>query len=161
MEAKINKRIQKEFENFHKEKKKEGKTNGDTLKKIDVEIMENNFRYFKLKIIGPENTPYHNGIFEFIVYMPPKYPTSPPIVRMTTKIYHPNIDGQGKICLNILKDDNWSPTITLKTLALSLSGLLESPNLDDPLDVNVTKHFVDNPKEAFEKAKEWTLLYAK
>ena len=160
MEAKINKRIQKEFENLHKEKLKE-KNEGDTLKMIDAEIIDNNFRYIKLKIKGPIGTPYEGGTFNFLVYMPPKYPSVPPIIRLTNKIYHPNIDGQGKICLNILKDDGWSPTISLKTLGLSLCGLLESPNTDDPLDVNVTKHFIDDPEGAKKMAISLTEKFAK
>jgi len=99
------------------------------------------------------------------VYMTADFPSKPPMVTLKTKIYHPNISGRGEICLNILKDttdkvDGWSPTISLKNLAISLLSLLEEPNTEDPLNISVTKVFKSNPEEAKETAKQWTALYA-
>jgi ubiquitin-protein ligase len=37
---------------------------------------------------------------------------------------------------------------------------LADPNLDDPLDVNVTDHFRKDPVGATKKAEEWKKLYA-
>ena len=170
MAAKMEKRIIKEFTDLLKSKKKAEKKGDKTMSLIDaVQIKSKNDnknkRHIQLIINGPEGTPYENGYYDFRVYMTPYYPTKPPLVRLLTKIYHPNIDGQGAICLNILKDttdqdDGWSPTICLKNLALSLLGLLESPNIDDPLDVNITNHFKKNPSEATKQAREWTIKYA-
>jgi len=56
-----------------------------------------------------------------------------PKALFKTKIYHPNIDKLGRICLNILKDE-WTPANRIKILLLSIQVLLSSPNLDDPLD---------------------------
>lgn len=56
-----------------------------------------------------------------------------PKVVFNTKIYHPNIDNLGRICLDILKD-KWSPALQIRSVLLSIQALLASPNPDDPLN---------------------------
>lgn len=158
--ARMTKRIVKEFQQFHKAKKQSIKTGDKTLQQIDAVQINNNIRHVQLVVRGPPDTPYEGGFYEFRVYMKATYPTEPPLVTLRTRIFHPNINGQGKICLNILKDDGWSPATSLKNLALSLQNLLADPNIDDPLDVNVTKVFKEDPELAVKTAKEWNDKYA-
>lgn len=54
-------------------------------------------------IINIEIRVFLGGIFHLELFLPEDYPMGPPKVRFLTKIYHPNIDKLGRICLDILK----------------------------------------------------------
>ena len=54
-------------------------------------------------LVGPDDTPYAAGVFRLRVSVPPRYPFEPPRVRFVTPVYHPNIDSEGRICLDTLK----------------------------------------------------------
>ena len=74
-------------------------------------------------IIGPTETVYEGGIFNLDIQFPKNYPFKPPKVRFLTKIYHPNINSGGFICLDIFKE-NWSPALTISKVLLSICSPL-------------------------------------
>ncbi|CEO97601.1 UBC core domain-containing protein [Plasmodiophora brassicae] len=121
---------------------------------------ENNLRYFHIEMEGPQDTPYYGGVFRIEMFLPDTYPMSPPKVRFLTKVYHPNIDRLGRICLDILKD-KWSPALQIKSVCLSIQCLLQSPNPLDPLANDVAEHWKTNEDGALATAREWTMKYAK
>ena len=82
--------------------------------------------------MGPEGTPYAGGVFTLDVQIPTDYPFKPPKCTFTTKIYHPNINSYGTICMNILKDD-WSLALTIPKVLIFIQSLLDDPNTDDPI----------------------------
>jgi len=144
------KRLAKEIKNFNSIKP------GDAKLEFDP---DNEYHYY-VHIPGPPDTPYEDGIFTVELFFTEEYPTSPPLARFMTKIYHPNIDCLGRICLDILKD-NWTAAIQMHTLVLSFIVLLANPNVSDPLDQKVAMHWKESENEAHIVAKEWTKLYAK
>ncbi len=58
---------------------------------------------WSVTLYGPKDTPYEGGVFNIDIEIPQSYPYVPPKVNFKTKIYHPNIDENGEICLDILK----------------------------------------------------------
>ncbi|KAM0790996.1 hypothetical protein ACM66B_004296 [Microbotryomycetes sp. NB124-2] len=120
---------------------------------------EDNLRYFDVLIAGPDGSPFEGGTFKLELFLPEEYPMSPPKVRFLTKLYHPNIDKLGRICLDILKD-KWSPALQIRTVLLSVQALLSAPNPDDPLANDVAAHWKENEQDAMRVSREWTAKYA-
>ena len=110
-------------------------------------------------ILGPDDSPYQGGIFSLNIRFPADYPFKPPKISFETKIYHCNINSNGAICLDILKD-NWSPALTISKVLLSISSLMTDPNPDDPLVPNIASLLKTNKEEHDKNAKNWTMLYA-
>jgi ubiquitin-protein ligase len=71
--------------------------------------------------MGPGDSPYSGGVFFLAIHFPTDYPFKPPKVNFTTRIYHPNINSNGSICLDILRDQ-WSPALTISKGALHPSS---------------------------------------
>lgn len=116
------------------------------------------------KITGPPQTPYADGVFTLEILIPVKYPFSPPSIKFLTKLYHPNIDDNGRICLDLLKmppSGNWKPTIGLEGLLIAIRSLLENPNPDDPLMADIAEEFKNYKEEFTRKARHMTNQYAK
>ncbi|CAI2382386.1 unnamed protein product [Moneuplotes crassus] len=109
-------------------------------------------------IVGPADTPYEGGIFFLNIEFPGDYPFKPPKIVFTTKVYHPNINSTGSICVDILKDQ-WSPALTISKVLISISTLLDDPNPDDPLVPEIAQEYLNNREAYDEKAKEWTNTY--
>ena len=126
---------------------------------ISATPYRDNLRYFNIIIAGPSGSPYESGIFKLELFLPEQYPMESPKVRFLTKIYHPNIDKLGRICLDILKD-KWSPALQIRTVLLSIQALLSAPNADDPLDNGVAEMWKTNEPQALQNAKEWTSKFA-
>jgi len=120
---------------------------------------DHNSRYFHVTIKGPNDSPFESGEFKLELFLPEEYPMAAPKVRFLTKIYHPNIDKLGRICLDILKD-KWSPALQMRTVLLSIQALLSAPNPDDPLDNDVADMWKNNEKKAIDTAKQWTKKFA-
>merc|ERR1712243_195780 len=87
---------------------------------------------FKL-VIYPDEGFYRHGVFSFSFKIGPAYPHEPPKVKCETKVYHPNIDLEGNVCLNILRED-WKPVLTINSIVYGLQYLFLEPNPDDPLN---------------------------
>lgn len=131
------------------------------------------------------DSPYSGGVFFLAIHFPTDYPFKPPKVNFTTRIYHPNINSNGSICLDILRDQ-WSPALTISkgtincsrfyaeevpvhaslalmmcvVVLLSICSMLTDPNPDDPLVPEIA-HVYKTDRSRYEStAREWTRKYA-
>ena len=110
-------------------------------------------------LFGPSDSPYAGGVFQLSIRFPTDYPFKQPHIQFLTRIYHPNINAAGGICLDILKQQ-WSPALTISKVLLSIQSMLTDPNPEDPLVPDIAALYKTN-RDAYEaNARQWTLLYA-
>ncbi|EFA06125.1 Ubiquitin-conjugating enzyme E2 N-like Protein [Tribolium castaneum] len=130
---------------------------------ISVSPKDDKLNVLEAQIVGPDNTPYKNGIFKVEILIPEKYPFIPPSIKFITKVYHPNIDDNGRICLDLIKmppKGNWRPTIGLEGLLIAIRMLLETPNPEDPLMAEIAEEYRNMNSEFVKKAQLFTQKYA-
>ena len=144
------KRIQKELVYFNK----------DPPANIVVgPVNDSDMLHWQATIMGPQNSPYQGGVFFLDIHFPTDYPFKPPKCNFVTKIYHPNINSNGKICLDLLNDE-WNPCLTISKLLLSISYLLTDPDPDGTLVPEIALIYQNNRDQYNRIAKEWTKKYA-
>lgn len=115
-----------------------GELDGGKVAKIDFPN-PNDFTSFNVTV-SPDTGYWRGATYHFTFTIPPHYPHSPPKVECNTKIYHPNIDLQGKVCLNILRED-WRPVLDINSVIYGLIYLFYEPNPDDPLNHEAAELF--------------------
>ncbi len=124
-------------------------------------VTESDLFNWKATIIGPEDSPYAGGLFFLNIHFPSDYPFKPPRIQFTTKVFHPNINANGGICLDILKENGqWSPALTISKVLLSICSLLTDPNPDDPLVPEIASMYKKDRAKFDSTAREWTQRYA-
>ena len=122
-------------------------------------VIEDDIYNWQATIMGPEGSPYENGIFYLRIEFPVDYPFKPPKVSFITRIYHCNINGSGNICLDILKS-KWSPCNTISKALLSICSLLSDPNVDDPLNLEASNLYKKDKLQYEYVVRQQTMLYA-
>ena len=122
-------------------------------------MIDDDIYHWQATIMGPEGSPYQDGVFYLRIEFPHDYPFKPPKVSFITKIYHCNINSAGSICLDILKDQ-WSPALTISKVLLSICSLMDDQNPNDPLMLDIANLYMNNKEKFIEQAKLYTIRYA-
>ena len=129
------------------------------LDKYDIKIERKSNIYWESEIKGPPDTPYENTTFKLSIKFPESYPFTPPKIIFITKIYHPNIDHNGIICLDILKD-NWAPVYSIIEVLKMIINLIKNPNPNDPLCPEAAKLYLTDRNEYNKRVLDMIKLYA-
>ncbi|XP_057456750.1 ubiquitin-conjugating enzyme E2 20-like [Lotus japonicus] len=94
---------------------------------------EDNIFIWKGTIKGSKETVFEGTEYKLSLSFPNDYPFKAPKVKFETTCFHPNVDVQGNICLDILQD-KWSSAYDVRTILLSIQSLLGEPNISSPLN---------------------------
>jgi len=142
-------RISKELENLK----------ADPPANCSAGPVDNDIFHWQATLMGPADSPYEGGLFIMNIKFPAEYPFKPPKVTFETKIYHPNINLSGGICLDILKGQ-WSPALTVSKVLLSICSLLCDPNPEDPLVPDIARLYINDRDKYNSTARIWTIKFA-
>ncbi|XP_020521288.1 ubiquitin-conjugating enzyme E2 7 isoform X2 [Amborella trichopoda] len=122
-------------------------------------VDDDNIFEWNVTITGPPDTIYEGGCFNAIMSFPYNYPNSPPSVRFTSELWHPNVYPDGRVCISILHSpgddpngyelasERWSPVHTVETILLSIISMLSSPNDESPANIDAAKEWRDHRDE--------------
>jgi len=144
------KRVAKELSDFKSEKNDN----------IIIEPIDNNLNHISCIIIPDETSIYNlcedkKTKFNLVVTISEDYPFSPPKVKFSPAIFHPNVYAvSGDICLDILKDA-WTPALTISKICLSILSLLDAPNTSDPINAVAAELYDKDRYQYKNKIKEW------
>jgi len=133
------------------------KSSSKLLREIIVD--ESNILNWKGKICT-DQPPYNLGAFEIEINFPAEYPFKPPKITFKTKIYHPNIDEKGQVCLPIISPENWKPATKTDQVIQALVALVNMPEPEHPLRGDLAEEYTKNKKAFFQKAADFTKKHA-
>lgn len=120
---------------------------------ISAAPRENNIMAWTAVIFGPDGTPWEGGTFTLDLVFSEEFPNKPPVVRFTTKMFHPNIYLDGSICLDILQNQ-WSPIYDVSAILTSIQSLLCDPNPNSPANSEAAQLFQSNKREYNRRVRE-------
>ncbi|EHY66398.1 ubiquitin-conjugating enzyme E2 D [Nematocida ausubeli] len=152
------KRIMKELRDIHESEKNNLEGNGEHVVRIGP-VDEADMYTWRGRITPPVGSDYHGGVFYLDIKFPTDYPFKPPRIKFLTRIFHPNINTNGTICLDIL-NEKWSPALTISKVMMSICSWLDEPNPDDPLMPNIASMYKTERTKYSETCQEWTKKYA-
>eukprot|EP00921_Rhytidocystis_pertsovi_P009694 GHVQ01015627.1.p1 GENE.GHVQ01015627.1~~GHVQ01015627.1.p1 ORF type:complete len:154 (-),score=5.80 GHVQ01015627.1:186-647(-) len=110
---------------------------------VNAAPFNDNIMYCHAVISGPEETLWETGSFHLLIHFSEEYPTKPPDVRFLSKMFHPNIYTDGKICLDILQNQ-WSAMYDVSAVLTSIQSLLNDPNPSSPANPEAARIFQEN-----------------
>ena len=107
-------------------------------------------------LLVPDCAPYSKGAFKIEIIFPAEYPFKPPKLCFKTKIYHPNVDEKGQVCLPIVSVENWKPATKTDQVINALVSLINEPEPDHPLRGDLAEEYSKDRKKFMKNAEEFT-----
>uniref|UniRef100_A0A8C6CG92 E2 ubiquitin-conjugating enzyme n=1 Tax=Moschus moschiferus TaxID=68415 RepID=A0A8C6CG92_MOSMO len=110
-------------------------------------------------LLLPERPPYNLKAFSLCVSFPREYPFLPPTVKFTTRIYHPSVDRDGRVCLPIISKENWKASTKACRVLEALNMLVNQLELGQPVRLELAEQLTQDPELFHQTAQEFTLQF--
>ncbi|KAG0309052.1 ubiquitin-conjugating enzyme E2 G1 [Dissophora globulifera] len=119
-------------------------------------VDDSNVLVWEITIMDLQDPLYEGGIFKAELIFDKNYPLVPPEMIFKTKMYHPNVFPDGKVCISILHSpgedkygyeqasERWLPVHTVESIVVSVISMLMSPNDESPANVDAAKEWREN-----------------
>ncbi|MED6225501.1 SUMO-conjugating enzyme sce1 [Stylosanthes scabra] len=88
---------------------------------------------------------WEGGLYPITLQFSEDYRIRPPVCKFPKGFFHPNVFSGGEVCLSILNDDGWKPSITMKQILLGIQDLLNQPNPSDAANFEPNQLFIKDP----------------
>ncbi|KAL6121707.1 ubc15 [Nucleospora cyclopteri] len=133
---------------------------------FSIGLIKDNIYTWEIIIIGPQETPYESGIYKAEMIFPINYPEAPPTFKFVTKMWHPNIDKNGNVCISILHNpgndefgyeeasERWLPVRSPESIILSIISLLSMPNCESPANLEASQQYRHEISEYNKKVRK-------
>lgn len=133
---------------------------------FSVGLKDDNWFIWTVSFPGPDDTPYEGGFFLARLKFPKDYPNAPPEMEFETEMWHPNIFPDGKVCISILhppgddifnplenSSERWRPILGVEAILLSVTSMLNDPNLDSPANMDAAIQYRDDKQGYIRKVR--------
>jgi len=107
-------------------------------------------------LLVPDAPPFSKGAFKIDIQFPAEYPFKPPKISFKTRIYHPNVDEKGQVCLPIVAAENWKPATKTDQVIQALVALINEPEPEHPLRGDLAEEYLKDRKKFMKNAEDFT-----
>ncbi|NXM74070.1 UB2L5 enzyme, partial [Serilophus lunatus] len=125
----------------------------------DVRPLDGNLRRWG-GLLLPNKPPYNAGAFRFELAFSSNHPLEPPTATLRTRIYHPGVDSEGRVCQPLTTRERWAPTTRAIQVLQDLLLHLDSPDPQRVLRPDLARELQEHPEEFQHQAEEQVRLYA-
>ncbi len=111
-------------------------------------------------LLLPGEEPYKEGAFQIQVDFPEEYPFKPPTVQFLTKIFHPNVDNEGKMCFAMISVDKWKPVTRIVEVVEALLKIMTEPDMHEPSNGDAATLLAGDREQFLRQALTFTREHA-
>lgn len=132
----------------------------DELPIKSCEYVNNDKKRWKIVFEGSKYSPYEDGLFILeLIFNKGPFPKNGPEAKFITKMFHPNIDSNGHVCINLL--NNWNPKISIVSVIFGILEILDNPITSGGYSNEARKLLESDEEKYYKTVQEYTMTYAK